>query len=246
MHESGEIQLDEQRIAYTVARSRRRRRTIGFVMDSPSTLRIMAPVRASLSSIHSVLQRQKDWMRRRLRAFKKRADLQISLTNTGYLHGAEITYLGRIFRLHITHDQGKPQGCSLQPHRIFVNLHDATAHQEDIRLEIMLWLKKRAKVKFQRRMNFWARRLGVSYHSLVISKPLRRWGSCSADNVIRLNWRLIMAPLPVLDYVAVHELCHVKNKNHGPRFWSQVASVMPDWKCRRRNLRFLGDGFALG
>jgi predicted metal-dependent hydrolase len=74
---------------------------------------------------------------------------------------------------------------------------------------------------------------------LIVTDPERRWGSCSADNIIRLNWRLMLAPLPIIDYVAVHELAHVRHKNHAPRFWALVEKTLPEWRARRKILRTL-------
>lgn len=245
MLESGEIHLGERRIAFTVARSRRRRRTIAFVMENEATLKIMAPMRASLSSIHSVLHGHTGWIKRRLAEFQKRPAVSVAQS---YKDGGQVTYLGHTYVLKITHDKNQPQGCALRPHRMDVNLHaeaGAKDLQEEIRLEILLWLKKRARVKLQKRMDLWAERLGVSYRKMVVANAERRWGSCNAQNVIRLNWRLLMAPLCILDYVVVHELCHVRHKNHGQNFWRQVASAMPDYKIRRKHLHFIGSGLVL-
>ena len=71
--------------------------------------------------------------------------------------------------------------------------------------------------------------------------PTGRWGSCNSQGDIRLHWRLILCPLPILDYVVVHELCHIKNKNHGPKFWAQVATMMADWQERRKALHHIGE-----
>jgi predicted metal-dependent hydrolase len=246
MPEGGEIQLGERRIAFTVARSRRRRRTIAFVMENASTLKIMAPMRASLSSIHSVLHGHTGWIKRRLAEFQKRP---AASATQSYKDGGQVTYLGHIYILSVTHDKNRPQGCTLRPHRMDVNLHaqgiSVKDTEQEIRLEILLWLKKRARVKLQQRMDLWAERLGVTYRKMVVANAERRWGSCNAQNVIRLNWRLMMAPLPILDYVVVHELCHVRHKNHGQNFWQQVASALPDYKNRRKHLHFIGGGLVL-
>ena len=248
--ETGEILLGDQRIAYTVARSKRRRRTIAFVMESPSALKITAPVRASYSSIRSVIEKQTNWIKRRLREFQRAVDAAKSPSHEqSFHHGASLMYLGHAYKLVVTQDQSLPQGCQLYPHRLCVNVHTESLNaknlQDEVRLEILLWLKKRAKVKLQKRMDVWASRLGVHYQKMVVANAERRWGSCNVQNVIRLNWRLIMAPLAILDYVVVHELCHVRHKNHGPRFWGQVASIMPDWKARRKHLRLIGGGLKL-
>jgi predicted metal-dependent hydrolase len=127
-----------------------------------------------------------------------------------------------------------------------VNLHDPpiaeTARREEARLEILLWRKKQARRIFQERTDVWAARIGVKYRRLTPSNPRRQWGSCSAQNDIRINWRLVMAPPDLLDYVIVHELCHVTHKNHSKRFWNFVAVAMPDWKIRRKALHRLDPG----
>ena len=314
MPETGELQLDERRISYTVARSKRRRRSIGFVMESPSALKVVAPIRASLSSIHAVIQKQTPWILRRLR------QLQNAQTERKQCDGLTVMYLGHACAIGVTHDENAPQGVRLRPHKLIVNLpvHEpsfvvkrgivplplaarlrqgyagfstvsceaaeqrsgrgvrgglsqqipcvgaigtspplippasggeilaaTSEHHETIRLEILLWIKKRAKAKFRKRMEFWARLLGVTYRELKIANAGQRWGSCNAQNVIRLNWRLIMAPLAILDYIVVHELCHIRHKNHGVQFWAQVASVLPDHKARRKRLRQIGETLLL-
>jgi predicted metal-dependent hydrolase len=247
MFERGVIHLDERRIEFTVARSKRRRRTIAFQMETPLVLKIMAPMRASLKSIHAVIEKQRGWIRRRLAQLQQ--PLRLLTTPQTFQDGERFTYLGHDYKLCVTHHAVEPQGCKLLPHRLQVNAHAGNLNTKDkqaeVRLEILLWLKKRAKEKFQKRMDVWAKRLGVSYTKLVVANAERRWGSCNSKNVIRLNWRLILAPLPVLDYVVVHELCHVRNKNHGKLFWAQVASVMPDWKTRRKHLHTIGGGLVL-
>lgn len=243
--EKGEIYLDDRRIAVTITRSKRRRRTMAFAMKDASTLTVTVPLKASLPSIEAVLRKHTGWIRRRLAVFTAASPVVAPLVQDGGC----VIYLGRTYRLSVTHNQGEPQGCRLLPHRLRVNLHTTGLSPEDmqheIRLEILLWLKKRARAKFQKRLDFWARRLGVDCRRLVVANAERRWGSCNAENVIRLNWKLMMAPLPVLDYVVVHELCHIRHKNHGSRFWAQVASVMPDYKALRKQLHVLGDGLVL-
>jgi predicted metal-dependent hydrolase len=181
-----------------------------------------------------------------LTEFQKRA---VTPAAQSYKDGGQITYLGHAYALKLTRDKNQPQGCTLRPHRMDMNLHAENLSTDDleqeIRLEILLWLKKRAKVKLQKRMDLWADRLGVSYRKMVVANAERRWGSCNAQNVIRLNWRLLMAPLCILDYVVVHELCHVRHKNHGQNFWRQVASAVPDYKNRRKHLHLIGSRLVL-
>ncbi len=235
--ETGTFFAGEQDIPYRVVRSKKRRRTVGLSIDSGATLRISVPFRASARDIQSILQSRATWIAKHVGEVKKRQ----ARPERQFTDGATVLYLGYPCRLRITRDETTPQGIRLKPRRMDVNIHgdwlSEASLQQEVKLEIMLWLKSRAKTKLQRRTDLWSEKLGLRYQKLIVSNPKKRWGSCSADDVIRLNWKLIMAPLPLLDYVVAHELCHVPHKNHGVRFWRRLATVMPDYQARRDRLR---------
>jgi predicted metal-dependent hydrolase len=153
--------------------------------------------------------------------------------------GDALLHLGERLTLRITENNEQPQGCAITGAFLEVNLPDADAcaRREEARLELQLWRKREARRIFRARTDEWAQRLGIKYREIKLTNARRLWGSCSARDDVRLNWRLIMAPPSLLDYVIVHELCHVTHKNHGPRFWRMVTAAMPDWKIRRLQLR---------
>jgi predicted metal-dependent hydrolase len=233
--ESGFIILNEERIAYSVFRSKKRKRTIAFKIERDASLRILAPFRASVGSIEEILKKRASWIARE-RAARKTGDAKKEFTN-----GSLFPYLGYPCMLRVTQGKEALGSCILSPHVLHVHVPDEELSPEtlrqEVRLEILLWIKKRARAKLRKRLDLWAKRLGVSYKKLVIVNPEQRWGSCSADNIIRLNWRLMTVSLPILDYVAAHELCHIRHKNHSPRFWGFLAQAIPDYKMRRKILR---------
>jgi predicted metal-dependent hydrolase len=98
-------------------------------------------------------------------------------------------------------------------------------------------LRERAKELFPRRAAHYAPLLGVDYGRITVRGQHSRWGSCSAKGNLNFNFLLLLAPPEVLDYVVVHELCHRKEMNHSPRFWTLVESQVPDWRSRRAWLR---------
>ena len=133
-----------------------------------------------------------------------------------------------------------PLGCRLEANALLVNLAatlTAKTLREETRLELLLWYKGQARRDFRERLAVWAERLNVRHGRVIVSSPRRRWGSCSFRNDIRLNWRLMLMPPALIDYVVAHELCHVRHKHHGKSFWAELATVMPDWKTRRQGLR---------
>lgn len=101
--------------------------------------------------------------------------------------------------------------------------------EEKIALTIRIWLKKIFKSKIQALVKNYADQLGVHYTKLVVKDTKSRWGSCSSSGTISLSWRLILAPKPVLDYVIIHELCHLKEMNHSAKFWLLVRNMMPNY-----------------
>ena len=235
--ESGFLTLDGEQIAFTLIRSHRRKHTIAFKMERNASLRIMAPFSATLRSVTKILQKRAPWIAR------ERADRKISMPENDFTNGAIFPYLGYACTLRITQGDKAPRSCRLSPHLLHVHVPDENLSpdnlRQEVRLELLLWIKKRARIKLKKRLDLWATKMDVTYKKLMITGPERRWGSCSVDNIIRLNWRLMMAPLPILDYVAAHELSHIRHKNHSPRFWSFLAEAMPDSKARRKALRHL-------
>lgn len=226
-----------QRIPYTVLRSPRRKRTIAFKMNRDGSVHVLAPFSASLGAIESLLQKRASWILRQ--ASKQKPEER----EQEYTNGGTFSYLGHSCVLSVSQGAEKSADCRLSRRAVHVHVRDAFLSPEglkkEVELEIKLWLKKRARVQFKKRLDVWAKRLGVSYKRLGITDPKRRWGSCSADNIIRLNWRLMMLPLPILDYVVAHELAHVRHKNHSVRFWRCLAQAMPDCQARRKVLRRL-------
>ena len=99
------------------------------------------------------------------------------------------------------------------------------------------WLKKQAKQTLIKRVDFHAERLGLTYTRLGVRDQTSRWGSCSSNKTLSFSWRLILAPEHVLDYVAAHEVAHLREMNHSARFWNLVAKTMPEHDNARKWLR---------
>ncbi|MGB4100756.1 MAG: SprT family zinc-dependent metalloprotease [Alphaproteobacteria bacterium] len=230
-----------QNVPYKIVRNPRRKRTLSLSIEG-KTIRVAAPPRVSRRVVESFIDNHALWIARHL-------DKASPTVGAQFVDGARISYLGYSCLLCVTQDANAAASCRLAPRLFRVHVHGeglaAESLAQEVRLEIMLWLKKRALVKLQRRLDLWATRLNVRYRRMAISNPQRRWGSCSARDIIRLNWRLIMTPLPLLDYVVAHELCHIVHKNHGGEFWCLLASVMPDYRDRRRQLRKIEGSMAL-
>jgi predicted metal-dependent hydrolase len=125
--------------------------------------------------------------------------------------------------------------------RFIISPSAAAAGKESLRI----WYRQRALSFLPERVKFYEEIMGCTARAIRISRARSRWGSCSADNRLAFSWRLMMAPQEVIDYIVIHELAHIREKNHSPRFWSLVGKICPDYKDQRRWLRNTGAGLLI-
>jgi hypothetical protein len=107
------------------------------------------------------------------------------------------------------------------------------------------WLLDEAAILMAERLEYFAPLVGVRPTGMQVKAYKARWGSCKTDGQIQFNWRLIHGPAEVIDYVVVHELCHILQHNHSPAYWSEVARVMPDYKIKRKWLSNNGSALTI-
>jgi predicted metal-dependent hydrolase len=165
-----------------------------------------------------------------------------------FVDGESLTYLGRQYRLRVTATEDGKASCRLRGGWLEIALPQsvpASDRRKHIVAAIESWFRAQARARLASRARFWAERLGIAFGELLITSPGKRWGSCDAANNIRINWRIMMAPLSLVDYVLAHELCHIKHRDHSDAFWRLLASVMPDCERRRAALKKLGAGYFL-
>ncbi|ALT78436.1 M48 family metallopeptidase [Paucibacter sp. KCTC 42545] len=226
-----ELRLGEQRVAYELKRARRR--SIGFVVGSEG-LRVSAPRWLPQEDIERALVQKSDWILRKLVEQRERAR-RVEAARIEWRDGASLNFLGTRLTLRLGAAQA---GVNLDEAAQLLHLHLPVLSSEDeVREAVQAWLKRRARALFEPRCAYFAAALGVQMTSLRLSSAQTRWGSASADGSIRLNWRLIHFSPAIIDYVVAHELAHLREMNHSPRFWAVVASVLPDFERARAQLR---------
>lgn len=193
------------------------RRSVGLVIRADG-LMVTLPTGFPLHQLDSVLRDKAGWIIDKL-------DQVAHLPQAVQLaDGADIPWLGEPRTLRIGHTRGAVTGDELR----------LTAQDDaGIPLALTKLMRREARTFLAERLEQWASRMQLRYSEFKLSSAGTRWGSCTAAGVIRLNWRLMQAPLPVIDYVIIHELCHLVELNHSARFWALVAAVCPDWKVKR-------------
>jgi predicted metal-dependent hydrolase len=226
------IQLGERALDYAFRRGRRR--TIGFTVNADG-LTVAAPRWVGIAEVEEAIREREAWI------FTKLAEMQRHRAATPQVRweeGGTFPYLGETITLRLTSstrraisvifDRGaRTLTVSLPP--------DASATQ--LKDRVQAWLQNEARALFRERLAVFEARLGVRHRVLRLSSAKTRWGSCSADGRILLNWRLIHFPLSSIDYVVAHELAHLKEMNHSPRFWATVADILPEYQSAREHMK---------
>ena len=217
--------LDGQPVSYVLHRSHGRRR-ISLSVDERG-LRIGAPLRASLREIESVLRDHARWVVRKLAQWgEKRA------SGRRWESGETLMYLGRPLILSII---AGAENVARQENALQVSAQHPQA--ENIAALAREWLRTQALSDFALRVEGYRQAMQIAPVDIRLSNARTRWGSCHASGRLLLNWRLIQMPARLIDYVVVHELAHLREMNHSPRFWAVVAHEIPDYAARRREIR---------
>ena len=234
-----EIDLGHAVVAYEFKRVRRR--SIGMVVSAEG-LSVRAPRWVGVGEIEAALREKAAWIRAKLVEQHERARKQAA-SRIEWRDGTTLPFLGETVILVL---DARATGAVLNsaadalPGVPRLTLHVGLpqgAEPEQIRDTVQAWLQRQARRVFEERCNLYAPRLGVRWTRLALSSAQTRWGSASADGSIRLNWRLIHFAMTTIDYVVAHELAHLREMNHGPRFWDVVRSVIPDVDAARGTLK---------
>ena len=235
-----QVRLGDAVVAYAFARGRRT--TIGFTISAEGLV-VRAPRWTPLGEVDAALREKAAWILRKLQETQERQTRQDG-ARIAWKDGTVLPLLGQtvIVRLDPTHGF-KGRGAHLEAASIdsvactlHVGLpHTATADQ--IKDSVQAWLMRHAKTHFTSRLDYFAPQLQVQWSALRLSNASTRWGSAKSDGSIRLNWRLIHFSPAVVDYVVAHELSHLREMNHSPRFWDTVRAVVPDYAQLRMQLK---------
>lgn len=230
-------------VPYTIIRSSRRRRTVALSLERDGLI-IMAPAGAGREAIERIAKGRSAWIVRKLADLKEVRQHPVR----EFINGESIQYLGRHYRLMVSESSVHRASIRLKGAWLEVAVPPTTDQQvlaNAVNACLHRWFRSRAAAHLRARVAQWSERMGVTFAGVRISDPQKRWGSCDQGNLLRFNWRIIMAPSSLIDYVVVHELCHVVHKNHSDDFWRFLANVMPDYELRRQELKNAGPSFTL-
>ncbi len=243
--EQGEITFGDSRIEYQVVRSARRRKTMEITIDEPGRVTVAAPLDTPASRISDFVRRRAGWIIRHDGAVTSAPPARL------FVSGESLPYLGRLVRLNIHHvepgsvkdiEQGFVK-VSFHHWRFDVDVPNGLQddqRRECVRSAFESWYRQRAALKLPPRVERMAQLLGVQPAAVLIRNQSQRWASCASDGTLRFNWRTVMAPPSLIDYIAAHELAHLRVRSHNADYWAVLAQAIPDYRLRRQRLREYG------
>lgn len=218
--------------SYQLKRSGRRR-SIGIIVDPRRGVIVAAPRWVGQAQIDQVLKDKQAWIEEKIALFAS----QPALKEKTFQDGETLAYLGKEYPLR--HEPELIKGVHLRLDKIAVS-PGSRADLRSLKKIVRSWYYAEAGKVLAERIAVYAPKLAVNPRKVAVKEHRRQWGSCTRKGSLNFNWKLIMAPIEIVDYVVVHELSHLRHLNHSREFWRTVEAIVPDYKQRRKWLKTNG------
>lgn len=205
-------------ISYQLIRSKRK--TISIAITHEAQVVVRAPLRMPKREIDGFLTQKRHWIEEKLTLMQKRAALHKPAEPAS---GEEFLLLGHKLMLAVSDRANEIEAVGETLAFPKAWLPDADRH-------LRQWYCHQAAAVITERLKHWCDRTGIRNTSVHLSDARKRWGSCSSRGSLNFSWRLVMAPMEVIDYIIVHELAHIEHMNHSKAFWARVGEIMPDYR----------------
>jgi predicted metal-dependent hydrolase len=217
------------------------RKTTDIVIERNGMIAVHPPVGFSPEQVDAVVESKRMWIYRNLAEWR---DLNAMAVVREWVNGETFLYLGRSYRLSLVADQDVDLKVSEGRFLLKRILIENGGHQAARKAFEQFYSEKGAQ-RISRRVEFFAPKVGVVPTGTAVKDLGYRWASCSTANHLSFHWKCMMAPFRIIDYMIVHELCHMHHRNHSEAFWNEVDKVMPDYRERKAWLKMHGAGLDL-
>jgi len=242
------IKLDENETLTVALRQSMRANRLRLTVKS-EIVEAVAPLDFPYEQVLAFINAKKEWLKDSLRLLRERSAATQAFAPPTYKDGVDIPFQGKQIPLKVETYSGTSARVKLSPDRRFIvylprKIGDSESNL--IRHALGSYMKQKARQATMDYIERHSRRYNLYPSGLRIKTLKSRWGSCSSKNNINLNWLLMLGPPEILEYVVVHELCHIKHKNHSPEFWQLVQAHLPDYQTHRAWLKNNGSALIQG
>ena len=205
----------------------RKRKTVGIQVLKDATVKVTIPYFFPKVFVTKILKEKEEWIHNTRQKMLARQEKQTA--------NGEYLYLGKSYPLQIR--PGQKELIEVSNNKMYI----ANFNEKYFQNYLISWYKQQARKIIVERVNHYAKLAGLKFRSVAITTAETRWGSCSSNKTLNFNWKLIMAPIEVIDYVVTHELAHLTELNHSRAFWETVRKMYPLYREYRMWLRRYGD-----
>ena len=232
------IYFGNKEIHFEIKPGKNRKRTVAIQISPTLSVIVLTPYYLDEAKVKKIVEKKAAWITKKQEQIKKNQELS---PQKEFVSGESFPYLGKYYRLKISTSFAKhPESCRLVNGRFCLEIKngsDGQGKKAAIKKALFDWYLKRAEIKINERVKHLSPQVGKWPLSIKIKNQEKRWGSCSRTGVICFNWKIVMLPISVMDYIITHELCHLMYPHHSGQFWQKVQSVIPDYKIKRNWLK---------
>ena len=210
------------------------RDTMSISVEPPNYILVVAPTGMPEEDIKGIVKSRGRWIVQKLFEFR---NIDAKRVNREFVNGESFMYLGRNYSLQIHVDETLQNNFKAKLSRGKFNVYVKEKSDEIIKEAMESWYREKTEEQVRKRIKYYQKFFEKKPSDIKVKEQKKRWASCTSKNELLFNWRCGMARATALDYIVVHEMCHMYYKNHSQEFWDLVASVMSDYESRKEWLR---------
>lgn len=219
---------------YTIIYSNRK--TVSICINRDGTVSVRAPRFIQKKEIDHIIKQKMGWIQKKQQQMIERNAVGQNKVKRTYEENSTMPYLGKEYSLHFLQNL-KFNTPVVEFYGDYFQVQSSKFDRDEIEIAFKIWYINKAKEILKDRILYYQNVIQEPFGQVRIKEQKSCYGSCSSKRNLNFNWKCVLAPIEILDYVVVHELCHLKELNHSKRFWTEVEKVMPDYKIHKKWLK---------
>ena len=213
------------------------RKTTSISVEPPNNILVVAPLEMKEEEVKEIVKSKGTWIVQKLFEFR---NIESKKVNREFVNGESFMYLGRNYSLQIHVDETIQNNSFVKLYRGKFHVYVKEKDDKLIKAAMEAWYREKTKEQVKKRIKYYQKFFNKKPTEIKVKEQKKRWASCTLNDELLFNWRCVMAKSTSLDYIVVHEMCHMYHKNHSHEFWNLLSSVMSDYEVRKDWLRDYG------